>query len=111
MKKKIVSFMMTLCIVFALMPAAAVSAAGTTKTINCGTFTLKITNVYSMGSTSKSSGDGFTTTYCVAMADTGTITCTSFSGDFPGSYLIWPCNSIVFVNGPMYPFRYWPCGV
>lgn len=103
MKKRIVSFLLTVCIVLSLMPAVVVSAAGTTKTINCDTFTITITNVYAIDSLSKSSGDGFTTTYFVAMADTGTITCTSFSRDYPESYLIWPCNSIVFTGGPKYP--------
>lgn len=100
MKK--LSIMFLLCMVLSLLPVA-VSAAGVTKTINCGTFTIEISDVYGIDSASKSSGDGYTTMYFVVVTDAAEIKCTKYDAQYPNEYLIWPCTSIVFTNGPLYP--------
>lgn len=100
MKK--LSIMFALCMVLSLLLVAA-SAAGVTKTINCGTFTIEISDVYAIDSTSKSSGDGYTTMYFVVVTDATEIKCTKYDAQYPNEYLIWPCTSIVFTNGPLYP--------
>ena len=61
MKKKLTSILLTLCMALTLLPMP-VLAAGTTKTINCGTFTIEISNVYAMESRDKSAPDGYFTT-------------------------------------------------
>lgn len=96
------SIMFVLCMVLSLLPVAA-SAAGVTKTIDCGTFTIEISDVYAIDSTSKTSGDGYTTMYFVVVTDAAEIKCTRYDAQYPNEYLIWPCTSIVFTNGPLYP--------
>lgn len=100
MKK--LSIMFVLCMVLSLLPVAA-SAVGVTKIINCGTFTIEVSDVYGIDSASKSSGDGYTTMYFVVVTDAAEIKCTKYDAQYPNEYLIWPCTSIVFTNGPLYP--------
>ncbi len=101
MKKRIMSILVALCMVIALLPATAL-AAPSTKTITCNNLTLEVSKVYAMDSWSKSSADGYTTTYCVVVPASATIKCLKESKAFH-SYLLWPFNDIVFTDGPMYP--------
>lgn len=107
MKKKLLSTLLILCLVFTLLPATAM-AASSTKTINCGTFTLEISNVYSIDSKDKSASDGYFTTYCVVVPSTAKIKCTKATGS-NNSYLLRPFNDLVFNDGPMYPTVEFAC--
>ena len=104
MKKRIISVLLVLVVLLTMMPATAptVFAASSKKTITCNDLTLEISNVYAMGSHSKSAADGYTTTYCIVVPASTTIKCTKASEAF-NSYLLWPFNDIVFPDGPMYP--------
>lgn len=103
MKKRLLSIALTICMALTLILTPVPSlAAGSTKTINCNDLTLEVSKVYAMGSHSKSSADGYTTTYCVVVPASATIKCTKGS-ESSNSYLLWPFNDIVFSDGPMYP--------
>ncbi|MDD2190413.1 MAG: hypothetical protein PHS11_06070 [Eubacteriales bacterium] len=106
MKRRLLSILLALCLMLTLVPATATTAfaAGKTKTINCGTFTLEISDVYAIDSKDKSATDGYYTTYCVVVPDSAKIKCTQEKEPLlPNSYLIWPFNDLVFENGPMWP--------
>lgn len=107
MKKRLMSILLTLCMILTLLPEPAL-AASTTKTINCGTFTLQISKVYAMDSHDKSAADGYFTTYCVVVPASATIKCTKAS-ESSNSYLLWPFNDIAFSDGPMYPEVKYSC--
>lgn len=107
MKKRLLSILLVLCLVLSLFPATAL-AAGKTKTINCGTFTLEISDVYAIESKDKSASDGYFTTYCVVVPASAKIKCTSESAS-NNSYLLRPFNDIVFNDGPMYPTVEFAC--
>lgn len=101
MKKRLTSILIILCMMLTLLPAP-VQAAGTTKTINAGTFTLEISKVYAMDSKSSSKADGYFTTYCIVVPASAVIKCTKMSG-LNKQYIIAPFNEIAFTDGPMYP--------
>jgi len=107
MKKRILSILLILCLALTLLPVP-VLAAGTTKTINAGTFTLEISDVYAMDSKDKYATDGYFTTYCIVVPASAKITCTKESVT-NNSYLLWPFNDIVFNDGPMYPNVEYAC--
>jgi len=107
MKKRFLCILVALGMVLALMPTTAL-AAGRTKTINCGTFTLEISDVYAIESKDKSASDGYFTTYCVVVPSTAKIKCTKATGT-NDSYLLRPFNDIVFNDGPMYPTVEFAC--
>ncbi len=104
MKNRIINILLVLCLVLTLIPSP-VLAASTTETINCNTFTLEISKVYAMDSASKTSSDGYTTTYCIVVPASSTIKCTKAleESSIMHSYLLRPFNDIVFADGPMYP--------
>lgn len=103
MKKRLTSIVLAICMALTLILVPVPSlAAGTTKTINCGTFTLQISDVYAIDSKDKTATDGHFTTYCVVVPASAKITCTKES-ESKNSYLLRPFNDIVFNDGPMYP--------
>lgn len=107
MKKRLLSILVTLCLVFTLLPATAL-AAGSTKTINCGTITLEISDVYAIDSFGESTCQGYITTYCVVVPSKAKIKCTKAT-ESNNSYFIRPFNDLVFDNGPMYPTVEFAC--
>ena len=100
MRRKLLSILLILCLVLALTPATAL-AAGKTKAINCGTFTVEVSDVYAMDSVDKWATEGYITTYCVVVPAGSTIKCTAMAQ--PSSYNLAPFNDIKFSGGPMYP--------
>ena len=110
MKKRLGSILLIMCMMLTLIPATAMTvlAGGKTKTINCGTFTVEVSNVYAMDSLDKWATEGHFTTYCVVVPASATIKCTKTSGSY-NSYLLWPFNDIVFSDGPMYPTVEFAC--
>jgi hypothetical protein len=107
MKKRLVSMLLAFCLVLAMTPATAF-AAGKAKTIDCGTFTLELSDVYAIDSKDKVASDGHFTTYCVVIPASAKITCTEESSGY-SSYLVRPFNDIVFSDGPMYPTVEFAC--
>lgn len=109
MKKRLLSFALTICMALTLILTPVPSlAAGKTKTINCGTFTLEISDVYAIDSKDKVASDGHFTTYCVVVPASAKITCTTTSAS-NNSYLLRPFNDLVFNDGPMYPTVEFAC--
>lgn len=103
MKKRGLSFVLALCLVLTLIPATTTTAlaAGKTKTINCGTFTAEVSDVYAIDSVDKWATEGYFTTYCVVVPAGATIKCTTMSQR--SFYHLSPFNDIKFSGGPMYP--------
>lgn len=103
--KKTVSFILILCMVLAMLPATAITtfAAGKTRTIDCDTFAVEVSDVYAMDSKSQSKTEGYVTTYCVVVPAGSTIKVTKKIADTYRDYLLWPFNEIKFSGGPMYP--------
>ena len=101
--KKLVSLFICLGMLVALIPATVALADGTIKTINCGTFTLKIPNVYAMDSVSSSGGDGFTTIYFVVVSEGAAIEFSNHRSEYRADYLLWPFSTISFPEGALYP--------
>jgi len=79
-----------------------VMAASSTKTLNCGTFALEISDVYAIDSVTKVSGDGVTTIYFVVVPNGAKVKCTKAPA-FGFAYNLGPFNDITFSNGPKYP--------
>ena len=102
MNKRLATILLTLCMVLSLLPVPALGT-GTTKTINCDTFILEISDVYAIESVDKSASDGYFTTYCIVVPASATVKCTEIATTYPNSYLLRPYNDIVFKGGPMYP--------
>lgn len=109
MKKRLLSILLTMSMALTLILTPVPSlAAGKTKTINCGTFTLEISDVYAIDSKDKVASDGHFTTYCVVVPASTKITCTTTSAS-NNSYLLRPFNDLVFNDGPMYPTVEFAC--
>jgi hypothetical protein len=103
MKKRFISVMFILVMVLALFTTPSpVSAAEKTTTINAGTITLEISDVYAIDSKSQYVTEGYVTTYCVVVPANAKVKCIRADLSI-NEYLIWPYNDIVFKGGPMYP--------
>lgn len=104
-KRQILSILLMLCLVLTLLPATATTAfaAGKTRTIDCDTIVMEISDVYAIDSASKSATEGYVTTYCVVIPAGATIKCTKKIEEAYNEYLLWPFNDIKFSGGPMYP--------
>ncbi|MDD2296140.1 MAG: hypothetical protein PHT29_08405, partial [Eubacteriales bacterium] len=61
MKRRLSGILLALCMVLAILPATAF-AAGATRTVDCETFVVEISNVYAIDSASKSATEGYVTT-------------------------------------------------
>ncbi len=111
MKRRLMSMLLVLCLVVALIPATTETAfaAGKTRTIDCDTFVMEISNVYAMDSKSESATEGYVTTFCVVVPAGATIKCTQKTEDAYTDYLLWPFNNITFSGGPMYPLVDFAC--
>ncbi|MFA7197553.1 MAG: hypothetical protein WCY59_02935 [Anaerovoracaceae bacterium] len=108
MKRRLSGILLALCMVLAILPATAF-AAGATRTVDCETFVVEISNVYAIDSASKSATEGYVTTYCVVVPAGATIKCTKKAADAHYDYLLWPFNNITFSEGPMYPLVDYAC--
>lgn len=111
MKKQILSIALALCLVLTLLPAMADTAfaAGKTRTIDCDTFAVEISNVYAMDSESGRATEGYVTTYCVVIPAGATIKITKKTTEAYTDYLLWPFNDLTFSGGPMYPTVDYAC--
>lgn len=94
--KKLLSTLLTLCMVLIILPADMVSAAGSTEIIDLGTYKLQISDVYAIDSEII----GKTTRYCVAVSNTSKIECTEFVSK-KYSCQVRPYTDIHFQDGPL----------
>lgn len=108
MKKRLISILLTLCLIFTLMPATAF-AAGKARTIDCDTIAVEISSVYTMDSKSDYVTEGYVTTHCVVVPAGATIKITKKIAEAYNDYLLWPFNDITFSGGPMYPLVDFAC--
>ena len=105
MKRRLLGVLLALCMVLTMMPATAF-AAGKTRSIDLGNFTLEISDVYAIDSLGKQSTEGYVTTYCLVVPAGASIKCTKMNQELTinkDAYLLWPYNDIKFSGGPMYP--------
>ena len=108
MKKRVLSILTALCVAMSLLPATAL-AAGSTKTINCLTFTLEVSQVYAMDSFSKSASDGYFTNYFLVVPASAAIKCTKANPQDKNTFLRWPMNEVSFPYGVKEPQVKYAC--
>lgn len=111
MKKKVLSGALVFAMLVALLPLMTdISyAAGKTRTIDCDTFAVEVSNVYAMDSASGYATEGYVTTYCVVIPAGSTIKITKKAAGSYNDYLLWPFNEAKFSGGPMYPTMDYAC--
>ncbi len=100
MKKQLISTAIILCMILTIIPTP-VFAAGASKTLYCGPYTLEISDAYGLNTATGSAADGFTIVYFVAVPNGATVKIKKL--DASKEYNLRPFNDITFSDTAKHP--------